>query len=469
MFDPSQRVGYVAAVPSQGRVSSVVDRVDRRFFSVTPSGGDSLPQLDGLRAIAVIIIFMRHAWGLSGSWRPVLRVGVRIDLTPFIVLMSNGVDLFFVLSGFLLSRQFINAHRDGRPKPAVRRYVRLRAYRILPAYWVSVIIAVVVFTPTVINPQLVYSVLGLKTVLAHAVVLQTLLPWSYGLWGPTSPYWTLTIEVIFYLALPFIMPLFLGRRWIVAVPATLMLTWGWLYYVHSTHATWLVDFIVDHGGRPGSSPQFARFYLSKQFPAHMFDFACGIGAACAVSAIRNADRWRATIARCARWLGVAIILVAMYWLGRITQDNTFYDGLTLMSTFTRSARAFYYLEEPSMGLGFGLLIFGLCCKDVRTSLLSYKPLRFFGIIGFGVYLFHMPFLYMYTKMPWIASISDLKVHWLVLMAFTGAVVITVACLVYLAIEKPFIDRARRPGREISRKRESPGELPTRREPPPVRV
>jgi len=428
----------------------VVQPIDRRFFAVTPSSGESLPQLDGLRAVAVIMIFMRHAWGLSGQWKPVLNIGTRIDLSPFVLMMANGVDLFFVLSGFLLSRQFISAHAAGRPRPDLRRYFRLRAYRILPAFYVSLAIALLVLCPAIIDPSLVYSAIGIRAIAANLFVMQTIAPWAYGIWGQLSPYWTLTIEVLFYLLLPFIMRFFLGRRWLIAVPAFLALTWGWLYYVHSTHSSWLVNAIVDHGGRPGAFPAFARFFLSKQLPAHIFDFACGIGAACAVAAMKERERWIPTLARAVRWTGVAIVLAGMYILGRISQDNKFYDGVTLMSSSGMSARVFYYFEEPTMGFGFGLLIFGICCRGIRTATLSWKPLRFIGIVGFGFYLFHMPFLYLYTKMPWIASIHDLKYHWLVLMLFTGTVVLTVSSLVYLAVEKPFIDRARRSPGTVSK-------------------
>lgn len=421
----------------------VAQPLDARFFSVAPSGGDSLPQLDGLRAIAVIMIFMRHAWGLSGQWKPVLNVGMRIDLSPIVLMMANGVDLFFVLSGFLLSRQFISAHAAGKPRPDVRRYFQLRAFRILPAFYVSLAVALIVFTPAIIDPSLVYSVVGLKAIAANLFVMQTIAPWAYGLWGQLSPYWTLTIEVLFYMMLPFMVRFFLGRRWLVAVPAFLVVTWGWLYLIHSGHFDGLTDFIVNHGGRAGSSPAFARFFLSKQLPAHLFDFACGIGAACAVSAVKDLDKWRAKLARAARWSGLAVVLVGMYVLGRITQDNRYYEGLPLMFASKPSARIFYYFEEPAMGFGFGLFIFGLCCRGVRSSTLSWKPLRFIGIIGFGVYLFHMPFLYLYTKMPWVASIRDLKIHWIVLMLFTGAVVVVVASILYLTVEKPFIDYARR--------------------------
>ncbi|MGB8861573.1 MAG: acyltransferase [Ilumatobacteraceae bacterium] len=421
----------------------MAQQLDTRFFSVTPSSGDSLPQLDGLRAIAVIMILVRHSWGLSGAWQPVWRWGARIDFTPFVVMMSNGVDLFFVLSGFLLSRQFISSHNAGKPRPDVRRYFRLRAYRILPAYYFSLAAAVLIFTPSLIDPSLVYSMVGLKAIATSLFVMQTATPWAYGLWSATAPYWTLTIEILFYLALPYMVRLFFGRRWILAVPAFLFVTWGWLYVVHSVHADPLVHLIVDHGNRPGATPEFARYFLSKQLPAHLFDFACGIGAACAVAAVSELGDIRLRVARAARWLGTAVILTGMYALGRTSWDNSFYDGIVLETTYTQSARVFYYLEEPLMAFGFGLLIFGMCCAGARNTVLKRKPVRFFGVIGFGIYLFHMPLLYLYTKLPWIATMTNLRDRWFVLLGFTGVAVSLLASFTYLVIEKPFIDLARR--------------------------
>src|SRR4051794_41795500 len=54
--------------------------------------------------------------------------------------MDAGVALFFVLSGFLLYRPFVAARLDGRPAPSAGRYLRRRLLRILPPFWLALLV-----------------------------------------------------------------------------------------------------------------------------------------------------------------------------------------------------------------------------------------------------------------------------------------------------------------------------------------
>lgn len=426
-------------------------RLRSTFFSVSPSSGEQLPALDGIRALAVLAIFARHSWGLTGSVRVVLPVpGGDIDLTPLVLMLSNGVDLFFVLSGFLLARSFISADLAGRPRPDLRGYFRSRAFRILPAYYVVLAALLVFFVPTVLQSDLVYSFLGLKTVLAHLAVLQTAFPWSYGLWGPGSPFWTLTIEVLFYLALPWLVRAFLRDRWRWGLPLFAIITFGWMWFARSTLASPLVDLIVDHGGRPGSSPEFARFFLSKQLPGHLFDFAVGMTVANLYVRARAArpglrrHRLATPAGSAVTFLvGVAVVAVAMRQLGLSSLEHSYFDGLSLMASSNADALAFYYLEEPAMALGFGLIIAAVVLGPKPLARpFAVTPLRIFGILGYSIYLWHMPFLYLHTQMPWLLELGP-GPRWLAMMGFSGAIVLALSAVTFVFVERPFIALGRR--------------------------
>ena len=91
------------------------------------------------------------------------------------------------------------------------------------------ILTLLLFTPHLIPASDVYSSQGLVSFVLHALFLQTAWFGSYGSWTIATPFWTLTIEVLFYAVLPWIMPLFYRKSafWL-GVPSALVVTVVWL-------------------------------------------------------------------------------------------------------------------------------------------------------------------------------------------------------------------------------------------------
>jgi peptidoglycan/LPS O-acetylase OafA/YrhL len=89
---------------------------------LNPSSPARLPGLDTLRAIAIVAVMLFHlGWLLPKSFAPVSRFG------------WMGVDLFFVLSGYLIGSQLLKPYLAGET-PSIAGFYRRRIYRILPAY-----------------------------------------------------------------------------------------------------------------------------------------------------------------------------------------------------------------------------------------------------------------------------------------------------------------------------------------------
>ena len=129
-----------------------------------------------MRAIAILMVILQHAaWkGTQYSTNPLgwLKVG------------EAGVDLFFIVSGFVI------CHVTYNKTPAPFEFVKARLVRILPLYWLLTCVALVVY---LIKPELVNSSGGITSVF-HSF---TLLPTS-------SKYlirngWTLSYELYFYI------------------------------------------------------------------------------------------------------------------------------------------------------------------------------------------------------------------------------------------------------------------------------
>lgn len=158
-----------------------------------PEAARYLPQLDGLRCCAVLLVLWQHAGP---------RVGIRVLYQYGIGIW--GVWLFFVLSAFLISGILLRA-RDAGIRAALRRFYARRVRRIIPAYWVFLFAAILLGVPFVrgeLAAHLVYF--------THGMVGGP--PWP----GATDHLWSLAVEEQFYIVWPAIV-LLLPMRWIPRV------------------------------------------------------------------------------------------------------------------------------------------------------------------------------------------------------------------------------------------------------------
>jgi len=142
--------------------------------------------IDGYRAVAALAIVVFHVAFLSG-------LGLRHPWPGlFLARLDVGVALFFVLSGFLLYRPFAVAHLRSTATPDLRRFYGRRLLRIVPAYWVTLVVVAYVLHQ---NP-----IRGLGDVVTYFGFLQIYS--KSHLNGGISQAWSLCTEMSFYLALP---------------------------------------------------------------------------------------------------------------------------------------------------------------------------------------------------------------------------------------------------------------------------
>ena len=185
---------------------SVSDAVPRRF-----TAGDAL------RAIAALLVLVFHAARSSILWQfgaingeepaPFRPIFGRFS-TEF-VNMRGGIYIFFVLSGYLLTRPFLASFMLGTPAPSIARYARNRALRIIPAFWV---VTTVYLIWAHFHPG--GGFFGVLAVYGfaqdyHATAANALV--GQG--------WTLDLEVAFYILIPvaFVIARY-GERWVPRRP-----------------------------------------------------------------------------------------------------------------------------------------------------------------------------------------------------------------------------------------------------------
>lgn len=209
--------------------------------AATVSAG-RLPALDAVRAIGSIGVLIYHVAfntgiSLHGTWNGLLA---RLDV---------GVAVFFVLSGFLLFRPFAHAAATGSNRPSAMRYLWRRALRILPAYWVTVAVCLVVLPQNFPAPA--------PDWIHHLTLTQ--------IYGPAlirnglTQTWSLATEVAFYLILPLVALAAVGRRWrparaLAVSMSGIAITGAWIVAMQlghigtQLHTMWLPSYAIWFGG-----------------------------------------------------------------------------------------------------------------------------------------------------------------------------------------------------------------------------
>lgn len=159
--------------------------------------GGYRPQLDGLRAIAIGLVLIEHFSGPTGI-REMIPIGPG----------ALGVHLFFVLSGFLISRNFLS-RLDRLPSGEVLAHFYItRAARLIPAYYLTLFVTFLCGV-TAVHDFIVWHVFYMSNYLV-------------AIGGPITVFWTLAVEEQFYLLLPFLVLAF--RRDAISVASFLIAT-----------------------------------------------------------------------------------------------------------------------------------------------------------------------------------------------------------------------------------------------------
>jgi peptidoglycan/LPS O-acetylase OafA/YrhL len=344
--------------------------VDQRTGS-----GWRLPQLDGVRGVAAMLVLLSHVLGRTEVsnggwwWSPISRGGV------------GGVVLFFALSGFLLYLPWLRSHAENRPRPRLAHYALRRCLRIMPAYYVSVIALAVL--------RVVFA--GKEPLPAGDMVLHFVFLPTLG--APLQTvYWTLQTEEFFYWLLPWfhsIVVRFGGvKLWIgCAAVAAVWGVCGALLLPTASFALWL-----------------------EQTPLFLPAFGLGIGTAL----LWHRDRTRPGARRLV-WIGTLGYIAASPLMAYIAEQS---DQLLTPLTMLMMAP---FASAIVLGAARG-----------GAPILEHPIMRFLGAISFSIYLWHFVVI-RFVPVPGVVAES-----FLLRAALTTAITIPVATLSYLFIERPFL-------------------------------
>jgi peptidoglycan/LPS O-acetylase OafA/YrhL len=193
------------------------------------SGSSWIPEIDGLRFIAILLVVLFHlsAEVVAKSDVPLAMQPWYSGLFAFFGRGDIGVRIFFVISGFILGRPFARHYLLGHARPSLSSYYLRRLTRLEPPYLINISVCAIAIA--------LYGHVSLRTVFppfaASAVYLHGFFFQGTQFINPVA--WTLEMEVQFYLLVPLLTLIFLPRsRWLrrsllgavcIALPAILEL------------------------------------------------------------------------------------------------------------------------------------------------------------------------------------------------------------------------------------------------------
>jgi peptidoglycan/LPS O-acetylase OafA/YrhL len=329
--------------------------------------------LDGLRGLAALAVVVLHVWMYTDANFP--QPG-RTDLLDRVIgELRIAVVLFFVLSGFLLAQPWVRGRAPHLGRYAVRRFAR-----IAPAYWAAVLGSLLILHGTGHGRDI-----DLHDLPKFLLFVANVFPETRNQLDP--PLWSLHIEVSFYVVLPLIgLALLRARRPLLVCLALIAAGLAWTTL-----------------GTVGAWPPEATWTL----PSYLGAFAAGIAAA-TIAARDIAPRGAIVLATAGT---VAVVANAVWHSG---------------GTGTLG----HAVGDLPAALGFAAVIAGISARPGR--LLSSAPLRALGTLSFGIYLWHMPVLYLLQIHDRFPERFLPAVAWVLPFTFLAAVAS------WFLIEKPAI-------------------------------
>jgi peptidoglycan/LPS O-acetylase OafA/YrhL len=306
--------------------------------------------IDGLRAVSALAVFVFHL-----TWRsPILHDAV-VEWSGH---LDTGVEVFFLMSGFLVFGPFAKAVLTGRSQPALGSYALKRAVRVWPGYLV-VLTTIIVFGPSDLH--------GVKGLAKH-VSLTYLYFHDRGGKGLALA-WTLVVQLTFYALVPAfaLVMAWIGRR-VVAGSVALIVLGGYMQ--------WYVALHLD------------TYLWVRILPPALYTLAMGM----LFAAVRQQGDEPGRVGRALQWAAARPALpLAVAAAAFVTLVWAVPAGLDVGTRGGERA-----LNELLQGLIAG----GVCLPVVLapadgtwwTRLLSNRTLAYIGTISYGFYLWHIPVL-----------------------------------------------------------------------------
>lgn len=371
------------------------------------------PLVDGVRAIAALTIFGFHLFFHLGLLSTDL-------LSRYLGNLNVGVPIFFVVSGFLIYRPFVAKRFAEQPAPEVAPYAIRRGFRIVPAYWVALVIVTLILglEATVFTPSGIVTYFGFLQVYDIGTVV-----------GGIGQAWTLCIEVSFYIALP--IWAFFARRMLPRSGRRQMIS-GELWALAALFcASFLWQLVVSPLFLPGD-----QGYLIAQIslPAFADQFALGMAMAVVSVAVHSGSKkpraLRLVEGKPWIWVLAALALYALLGVK---------IGAVGLGTSWADAGLFRHVIKGLIGVCvLAPAVFGGALGGRVRAALGWRPLMLLGLVSYSFYLYHLAFIVKLNEVGWLHELG-----WVAVAGASFLCSVAAAAISYRLIEAPGIALGRR--------------------------
>lgn len=364
--------------------------------AISQSGELRSRRLESLRAVAALGVVLGHLYGQARSAQ--VTAGAIPQAPPHggfgVFALTGGVFLFFALSGYLLYWPFARRDFGSGGRIDLRRYARNRALRILPLYYLVLVVVLLVQERGGSFGQWWRFVLFLENYDQSTVA------------SVDGPMWSLAVEVVFYITLPL---LALGLAW--AARGSRARAAGYLLAVAG--ATYILRVAkVDFMSAPRN--QFWEFSPLTTFGY----FVPGM----LVALLRTA--WQE---RPPRWT----------WRRPGSADTWLFMGVLFWVVYSSDP------EREGFSAVAAFFVIGSCVLPLREGralrALDWRPLALLGVASYSLYLWHDPVI------SAVVGTGGAPTGLLGLLVLLVPLCIAAAFVSYFVIERPFLRFRRRWG------------------------
>ena len=378
-----------------------------RSARITPrrSNHNVYPGLDLLRGFAAISVvgchviahFQVRSFPISSFIDSWFRVG------------WMGVDLFFVISGFVITLSALKLFDSSRVDFA-RSFARRRLARIVPLHYMTCLFFVIFLTPA-----LMFSSDFWRKAIAHLLFIHNLSSSTFG--SINGPNWSLALEMQFYLLILLVTPWLRRSRPLPVLAGCVAISWTWR----------AVMFHLYHG-RQSSFGLDLTWLTTSQLPGTLDEF--GFGIVLAMLLDRDAGGRMSRALQKTRWLwplaATLLVMITMHFFWKNVAIWTNWK----MVVFWRALLAATCCSA----------VIAMCAINDGWFLTLTTPLRYIGKISYGIYLWHS--LVITALKPILAQDPARAFLW------TLCLTLLLASLSWHFFEQPVMERFTHKGKRI---------------------